>query len=98
MEKLPVLRPFVSCNDEDERVAVGLGPSCCTSIALVQGALEQRLQGFPDDRDDWFSKFSFCCFDIGQVQRCFGCQLGNCRRCDVIEVELEASVRGDLDG
>ena len=47
MEQLPVLRPFASCNDEDERVAVGLGPSCCTSIALVQGALEQRLQGFP---------------------------------------------------
>ena len=98
MEKLPVLRPFASCNDKDERVAVGLGPSRCPKIALVQGALEQRLQGFPEDRDAWFSMFHFCCFDIRPMQRCLGCQLGHCRRCDVLEVELEASVRGDLDG
>ena len=96
MGVLSMLRPFTSCEEEDQRVAVCLSPWGGTCSVLAEGAFKEPLYCIPEDYDAWFAVLSFCCFAVRPVLRYIGCVSGYSSGCNFVDVELEACVRREV--
>ena len=96
MGMLSVLRPFASCNEEHQCIAMCLCPWGGACTVFAERAFEEPLYCFPKDYDAWFTVLPFCCFAVRPVLRCIGCVSGYRRRCYLIEIELEACVSREV--
>ena len=95
MGMLSVLWPFASCNEEHQCIAMCLCPWGGACTVFAERAFKEPLYCFPNDYDTWFTVLPLCCFAVRPVLRCVSCVSGYRRRSYLIEVELEACVRGE---